>query len=53
METRLARSFLQINFLAKFVKSYSIEIGILERRLAISTRDPVSNILIFIQPNTV
>ena len=53
METRLARSFLQINFLAKFVKSYSIEIGILERRLAISTRDPVSNILIFIQPNMV
>lgn len=53
MESRLAKSFLQINFLAKFVKSYSLEQGILERRISISTRDPVSNILLFIQPNTV
>lgn len=51
METRLARSFLQLNFLAKFVKSYSIETGILEKTISITCRDVFSSMILFLQDN--
>ena len=51
METRLARNFLQLNFLATFVKSYTIETGLLEKTISIACRDIFSSMILFLQDN--
>ena len=42
---------MQINYEARFVKTFSIEAGHIEKKIQINSRDPCSFLIIFLQNN--
>ena len=51
IEARLARSFLQISFETRFIKTFTIETGLVEKKISISCRDSCSFLIVFLQNN--